>query len=39
MKKDITCPECGSHPLVKSNDKKELICTTCGLVMKIKEST
>jgi transcription initiation factor TFIIB len=41
MNEDVTktkqaCPECGSSKLVRDFDRGELICMTCGLVLKDK---
>ena len=29
----FTCPECGGTEVVRDNEKGEVICTTCGLVL------
>ena len=29
----FTCPECGGTEVVRDNEKGEIICTTCGLVL------
>ena len=29
----FTCPECGGTDVVRDNEKGEIICTTCGLVL------
>jgi transcription initiation factor TFIIB len=29
----LTCPECGGTDVVRDNEKGEMICTTCGLVL------
>ncbi len=30
---ELTCPECGGEDIVRDNNKGELICATCGLVL------
>ena len=30
---DQSCPECGGIDVVRDNEKGEVICTTCGLVL------
>jgi transcription initiation factor TFIIB len=33
VRPDLTCPECGSLDIIRDNEKGEMICATCGLVL------